>query len=217
MAIKKSPKNVTVNTKKDGHRTGDVSLSGIPKRNRRSKGTSRTSKTTIRRNRVSQRSKPNTEAANDVVAQSVAVYISTKSDHSKLEETSNKSPKQRGKDTEKRAQTKPQARIKSTTILADDVKKEARSQQTGKRKGSPSAAREPQRLRDTKTTGSKRSSKRGQSLVRKAESQPTDAKTNRSEESKAISFSYEIYKDYSRTTGKFSTSYTTEENHKKAH
>ena len=176
MAIKKSSQRVKVSAKKDGSGTEHLSVSSLPKQNRRSKNTPSKSKTTIRRTRVTQRTKPNTDAATHVVAESVAVYISTKSASSKLEDTSKKPPKRRRKSAEKRTQTKPQTRVKSTNILAGDVNTEAQPQPRRKRKESPRVARESQQSRDTEATGRKRSSKRRPSAVRKADGKPIDTK-----------------------------------------
>ena len=132
---------------------GSLDMSGVSRDKQQLKSTLPKNRSPRRRTRVVHRRTPNVDAASDVVAQSVVARIS------------------------ERENSKPQARVTDSKILAGRVKKETRSPTTPKRKKETTDTKNLQTRGVTEKSSKKRSTKSIQSSARQAEAQPTPKKT----------------------------------------
>lgn len=133
-------------------------------------------RTITKRVRVSQHHAPNTTAATDIVAQSVATYIATKSDSKRTEKTSQDSQKELGQTVRKRVQSKPQTIVEGSASSSDSDRKNALRAMASKRKAVVTATQDQQKLSVERKTTKKRRGKRDQSPASAAETEQTDTK-----------------------------------------
>jgi len=142
-------------SKKDEQILGSLDVSGVSRDKQQLKSTLPKNRSPRRRTRVVHRRTPNVDAATEVVAQSVVARIG------------------------ERENSKPQAKVADSKILAGRVKKEARSRTTPQRKKETTDTKNLQTRGVTKKSSKKRSTKSIQSSARQAEAQPTKKSTVR--------------------------------------
>lgn len=140
-------------SKKDEQILGPLDMSGVSRDKQQLKSTLPKNRSPRRRTRVIHRRTPNIDAASQVVMQSVVARIG------------------------KRENSKPEAKVSDSQILAGKVKKETRSPTTPKSKKQTTDTKNLQTRHATKKSSSKSSTKSIQSSARQAEAQPTQKKT----------------------------------------
>lgn len=140
-------------SKKDEQLMGALDVSGVSESNQQLKSTLPKNRSPKRRPRVVHRRTPNLDAATEVVTQSIAAR------------------------DDKQENSKPQATVKDSQILAGRVKEGVRTPKTRKSKKETTDKANLQTLGAGKKPTAKRRAKRGQSSARQVEVQPAQKKT----------------------------------------